>query len=554
MKRIAIMGAGVAGHLAALYLRKRLPGVEVTLIGRPDRKRPIVGESTVELTTHFFKGIGLGSLLEEKHYHKYGLTYYLKLRNNPECRNYVVHEAPGVIRMPAYNLNRFSFDKDLRAIVADQQVQLIEADVAAVDLHEGEHTRHRLTLRSEAQTWQMDADWVVDATGRNRFMAKKLKLHKEPTYQRSTFWFRLRQFDRNILHSINTHKDKHHCFDPYYVTHHFYGKGYWIWLIPMRSEDGADMISIGITYRPDMINERIGTLEAFKERVMADHPVITELMASGEVIDQHAMYNYMYEANQYYSTDGWFLIGDAAFTFDPANSAGLAYVAQQIPQVAAMIEKDIQGTLTPAYVNCLESHIQAQLALQDTWSKWYEVMDDPFLMGWTLLFANMAYFHVVLPMYVSGDFLDGHQAQQFADLLPRYTRELQPSPLPFACLLREVRRSNPGISPQMIPNLYSRTINFALYKADNQARPRYAASYFLRSALLRLRLMRMVRWSLAPRHLKLLARHSLGTLQDLGRATSLRLMPSLFYKYGEAPELLKSPFGSDGGFLDLVRH
>lgn len=55
MKRIAIMGAGVAGHLAALYLRKRLPGVEVTLIGRPDRKRPIVGESTVELTTHFFK-------------------------------------------------------------------------------------------------------------------------------------------------------------------------------------------------------------------------------------------------------------------------------------------------------------------------------------------------------------------------------------------------------------------------------------------------------------------------------------------------------------------
>ena len=106
----------------------------------------------------------------------------------------------------------------------------------------------------------------------------------------------------------------------------------------------------------------------------------------------------------------------------------------------------------------------------------------------------------------------------------------------------------------MIPNLYSRTINFALYKADNQARPRYAASYFLRSAMLRLRLMRMVRWSLAPRHLKLLARHSLGTLQDLGRATSLRLMPSLFYKYGEAPELLKSPFGSDGGFLDLAKH
>ncbi|OHW38685.1 NAD(P)/FAD-dependent oxidoreductase [Pseudomonas [fluorescens] ATCC 17400] len=554
MKRIAIMGAGVAGHLAALYFKKRLPGVEVILIGRPDRKRPIVGESTVELTTHFFKGLGLGRLLEEKHYHKYGLTYYLKLRNNPECRNYVVHEAPGVIRMPAYNLNRFSFDKDLRKIVGDHQVHMIEADVSAVDLNAGEHATHLLTLRSAAdEQQQLTADWVVDATGRNRFMAKKLKLHKEATYQRSTFWLRLKDFDRSILSSITAHKDKHHCYDPYYVTHHFYGKGYWIWMIPMRSDDGNEMISIGITYRPDMIEQKISTLEAFKEKVMADHPVITELIESGQLVDTQAMHNYMYEARQYYSTEGWFLLGDAAFTFDPANSAGLAYVAQQIPQVAAMIEKDIHGSLTPAYVNCLESHIQAQLALQDTWSKWYEVMDDPFMMGWTLLFANMAYFHVVLPMYMTGDFLDGHQAQQFADLLPRYTREMQPSPLPFACLLQEIRRSNPGLSPTMMPNLYSRTINFDLYKADNRARPIYASNYYLRSALLRVRLMKMVKWSLSTRHLRLLLRHGCGAVQDLARAAVLRLRPSLFYKYGESPELLKSPFGKDGGFLDLVR-
>ncbi|WP_339441138.1 hypothetical protein [Pseudomonas proteolytica] len=105
----------------------------------------------------------------------------------------------------------------------------------------------------------------------------------------------------------------------------------------------------------------------------------------------------------------------------------------------------------------------------------------------------------------------------------------------------------------MMPNLYSRTINFDLYKADNRARPIYASNYYLRSALLRVRLMKMVKWSLSTRHLRLLLRHGCGAVQDLARAAVLRLRPSLFYKYGESPELLKSPFGKDGGFLDLVR-
>lgn len=105
----------------------------------------------------------------------------------------------------------------------------------------------------------------------------------------------------------------------------------------------------------------------------------------------------------------------------------------------------------------------------------------------------------------------------------------------------------------MMPNLYSRTINFDLYKAENRARPLYAAHYYLRSAALRVRLMKMVKWSPTPRHLKLLLRHSCGVVQDLARSLSLRLKPSLFYKYGESPELLKSPFGNDGGFLDLAR-
>jgi len=554
MRTIAIIGSGITGNLAAMYFRKRLPDVKVIVIGRHDRERLLVGESTVELTTHFLKALGLSSLLEERHYHKYGLTYYFKLSSDPASHRYVVHEAPGVIRMPAFNLNRWTFDRDIRQINDEIGVERVDGDVADIALNVGDRRMHRLTLRERnGATATLDADWVVDASGRNRFLARKLDLKKEAPYQRSSFWFRLKRFDRTTLADIDATRVEHHCYDPYYVTHHFYGRAYWIWVIPMRSETGGDLVSIGITYRADMLGRDIASVDDFVACVAADHPVIGELVRSGEVHDVNALRNYMYESKQHYSVDGWFLIGDAAFTFDPANSAGLSYVAQEIPHVAAMIRKDIDGMLHQTYVDCLEAHIQAQLSLQDAWSHWYEFMHDPLRMAWTLLVSNMAYFHILLPTYVNGGFLDGNQARQLADLLPRFPRGAQPPAYPFPCLLDAVARSHPDIGPALLPNLYERTVNFDLYRADEAARPRYAARYFRLLVALRLRLMRHVAWRPTPAHLRLASRHLLGAAKDAMRSLALSVRPSLFYRYGPSSPILASPFEPNGGFLRVAR-
>jgi len=354
MKKIAIIGAGVAGNLAAMYFYKRLPDVEVVVIGRHDRQRPLVGESTVELTTHFLKGLGLSQLLEERHYHKYGLSYYFKLSPEPDCRKYVIHEAPGVIRMPAFNLNRWTFDRDIRQINETLGITFVDGDVVDTELNVGVQHLHRVGVKHRnGDASFIDVDWVVDASGRSRFLARKFNLKKPPSYQRSSFWFRLKNFDRTKLANIKAHRVEHHCYDPYYVTHHFYGRGYWIWVIPMRSETGEDLVSIGITYRPEMHNQDFKSVEDFLAHMEKEHPLLCDLVHSGDVHDINAYRNYMYESKQYYSTDGWFLIGDAAFTFDPANSAGLAYLAQQIPHVAAMIRKDIDGLLHQSYIDCL---------------------------------------------------------------------------------------------------------------------------------------------------------------------------------------------------------
>ena len=75
---ILVMGGGATGQLAAGYFRKRFPKLKVAVVEGPHKNRPIVGESLVEVSVDFLFELGLGEYLVEKHYPKYGLTYYFK--------------------------------------------------------------------------------------------------------------------------------------------------------------------------------------------------------------------------------------------------------------------------------------------------------------------------------------------------------------------------------------------------------------------------------------------------------------------------------------------
>ena len=95
MSDLLIMGSGVVGNIAAACLRRYFPSVRVTVVGRSDQELPIVGESLVELSTHFLQDLGLSRTLIEQHLPKYGLTYYYKLDpSRPRDPGYIVDEAP----------------------------------------------------------------------------------------------------------------------------------------------------------------------------------------------------------------------------------------------------------------------------------------------------------------------------------------------------------------------------------------------------------------------------------------------------------------------------
>ena len=144
---VLVMGGGATGQLAAAYLRMRFPNLKVAVVEGPHKNRPIVGESFVETTVDFLLELGLGPYLIEKHYPKYGLTYYFKLDiDNPADRTYFVDEAPTVPPLLSFQINRFTFDREVRQRNLENGVQLIDATVVGVNTNGGDEL-HTVTVQ-----------------------------------------------------------------------------------------------------------------------------------------------------------------------------------------------------------------------------------------------------------------------------------------------------------------------------------------------------------------------------------------------------------------------
>jgi flavin-dependent dehydrogenase len=397
---VLVMGGGATGQLAAAYLRMRFPELKVTVVEGPHKNRPIVGESFVEITIDFLLELGLGSYLIEHHFPKYGLTYYFKPDiDHPEDRTYVVDEAPTVPPQLSFQINRFTFDREVRRRNVENAVEMIDGVVAGVNLGK-DGALHAVAVRDAAENESiLHARWLIDATGRNRILAKLLQLNDKVAEQKDVFWFRLANFNPQILSQIRAIKKENRAFVPYFATHHFFGKGNWIWLIPMRSPDNTPFISIGITYRKDVYPYgQVRTMEQFVECVGREHEMIVELVRSGTAADTNFYSSYMWECRQHYSVDRWYIIGDAGNTVDPLYSVGMALSSVQVRQIAAVIRRDIDGRETHDFTKDLDTAIGAfhHSLTRDT-TRLYECMGDAYQCHLRVHLIVTKLFHLGLP-------------------------------------------------------------------------------------------------------------------------------------------------------------
>lgn len=358
--KVVICGGGLAGLTLSLQLKQRHPNTSVTVIEKTTRPLPSaahkVGESTVEIGAHYLGSVlGLKDYLQEKHLPKLGLRYFYGDTSKPfETRPEL---GPSMFSpVPTYQLDRGILENDLREMAISARVNLLEG-ASLKDITINESGLNSVTYLQNEEEKTIEANWVVDAMGRRRYLQTKLGLKKESPHSASSVWFRLdgKVSVDDLVSTSNKKWHQRNIEDRYYSTNHLMGLGYWVWLIPLSS----GTTSIGIVTQNDIHDfpTYSRNYETSFEWLETYEPHLAALIKGKEPLDFRKIKNYSYGSEQLFSENGWSCIGEAGIFSDPFYSPGSDMIGITNTFTVNLIREDIEGKLNSEKVNQLNDFI-----------------------------------------------------------------------------------------------------------------------------------------------------------------------------------------------------
>ena len=196
---VLICGGGFAGLTLAIQIRREVPDASIAILDKLERPFPEaafkIGESTVELAAHYIRDIlGLADYMDDRHLRKLGLRFFFK---DDEAKEFADRPEVGLSKfatVPSYQIDRGRLENDLRAMVEEMGVRLIEgARIETIEINDGD-APHKVTYFRDSDgpdLQEMECRWVVDAAGRMRMIQRQLGLGKRREADHHAVWFRI---------------------------------------------------------------------------------------------------------------------------------------------------------------------------------------------------------------------------------------------------------------------------------------------------------------------------------------------------------------------------
>jgi flavin-dependent dehydrogenase len=415
---VVIMGAGFAGNCQARHLMLNIPGIKVAIIDPRSPERDgndlKVGESLVEITAMFlYKELGLSEYLIENHPPKYGLTFHWakdssKSQTIDDYHHIWVNGSPTI---ESFHLNRAKFERDILQMNREMGATFYNGRVVDLDITP-EDELHTIQVKVGESKIALKAKHLIDGAGRRFLIGKKtdnlifdFDTDKLGGLNTGSAWLRVKNIDPKIF-------DK--GYDPslrgasrYYTTHHWFGKGHWLWMMPIETDKKE--LSIGITHHKNIIpSKNINSFEKVKSFLGANHSLLAELIEEGELVDFHYLPRLAHMSKQTISEDNWYVLGDAAAMFDPFYSPGLVMTAVAIESVTEAIKAKLAGEADAGEKQRLynEFMTQYQLRYARIYQKHENQLGHASIMSWRIYLENVFWFGIMIPMYVGKWFLN----------------------------------------------------------------------------------------------------------------------------------------------------
>jgi flavin-dependent dehydrogenase len=334
---VGVLGGGLAGNLLARQLGRRLPGLRVALFERSRERGYKVGESTVEIASHYLvRRQGLSTYLYEKHLPKNGIRYFF---DSPACDTPLTEMSElGTIDLPfhpAFQLDRAALESDLLDMNAKAGVDVrIGVEVEGVEVSETGGP-HGLTL---AGGERLGARWLVDAGGREGFLARRLDWRvREAEHRVGSAWARFENVADIDALGDDAFRARVRHTSRYLSTLHFLYPGYWIWVIPLR----GGLVSVGVTGVP-VRDAALRTPEGLRAFLLRHHSM-RELLADAKAIDFGSLAQIAYGTKRFFDPRRLAVIGEAATAADPLYSPGSDFIALENDFVTELVAREASG-------------------------------------------------------------------------------------------------------------------------------------------------------------------------------------------------------------------
>ncbi|HUP43281.1 MAG TPA: hypothetical protein VM599_08735, partial [Thermoanaerobaculia bacterium] len=265
---------------------------------------------------------------------------------NARFEDYSQSYIRSMSNVPSYQLDRNKIEGELLRRNLESPRFAFESGVKdlEVDLAEG-GLRHRVVLNARAgggARRELSAGWVIDTTGRGRYLAKRLDMARpNEIHHGAFFWWVEGLVDIEKLTDRSPRKvrlkpeRRHQGHLPLWLaTNHFCGEGYWFWVIPLQGKT-----SLGLVFDNRLIDPSdVFSVEKALAWVCREHPLFARDLPHRKVLDFAGFRSYSHDCVQTISPDRWALAGEAGRFTDPLYSPGSDLISLYNTLIVAAIE------------------------------------------------------------------------------------------------------------------------------------------------------------------------------------------------------------------------
>jgi 2-polyprenyl-6-methoxyphenol hydroxylase-like FAD-dependent oxidoreductase len=329
---VVILGAGIAGLTLArqllLYSEKRVLLLERRLQIPPSRQK--VGESNVQVQGYYLsKTLDLEEHLLREHFMKYNLRFYWKTpgRDNSCYEDMSQCYIRNLSNVACYQLDRNKIEGELLRINLGSPRFCFVAGISNLKVAlSASAVPHSVSFDAGGQPFRVQANWVVDTTGRAKFLARRLGLTKSNQIRHGSLFFwvdGLLNIEKltALSHAQSLqHKNRKALghLPVWLATNHFCGEGYWFWVIPLQGRT-----SFGLVYDREKVPEdTLTSPEKVVEWVCKEFPLFARYLPKEKIVAQGMIRDFSYDCRQAISVERWALAGEAGRFTDPLYSPG----------------------------------------------------------------------------------------------------------------------------------------------------------------------------------------------------------------------------------------